>query len=412
MNSKIKNMLSAFSCNMLTMIKNFKIKRSSEIILMGAWMGTKFADNSRYLYQYLFKNKEMLGIKRVVWVTRNYNVKELLEKMGYEVYIIGSKESDYWHLKAGIHIICNAAYDLTGFQTDIDSKLSFGAKKIQLWHGVGGIKAIGGASNKAKESISKDTILKRIIHSHVFNELFTIGGWGEAHIMATGLENAFCNIEYSRCREDRIFISGYPRNCECIKYTPREQEFFELLKQYKDCFLYLPTFRSDSSHFVHPLHNRKLVEFIKNNNCLWIEKPHTADLNNDAIVQNIDNVFNMEPAFDVNTIYQRMTCIITDYSSVSFDAIHQNIPLAIYAPDIEQFKNSDVGFIIDFEKVFEKMLCTNSDGLYQLIEKATLDNKKYLKDLAYDYKLIDKYAFDNKNKTYNDIWNDICSLKK
>ncbi len=53
-------------------------------------MGEKFADNSRFLFQYLHQEKQELLLKRVIWVTRNKNLKDELSEMGYEVYLCGS----------------------------------------------------------------------------------------------------------------------------------------------------------------------------------------------------------------------------------------------------------------------------------------------------------------------------------
>jgi len=382
-------------------------RRDDSCVLIGAWMGTKFADNSRYLFQYLNSNKDKLGLKHVVWVTRDNDVYSLINGMGYECYLIGTPQSDYYHLKSGIHIICNAANDIPGFPSDIDCKYSFGAKKIQLWHGVGGIKAVGAASNKAKSLSHRRSMIKRIAHARPFNSWLSLGGWAEAKVLATGRECANANIAYIGCRPDRIFLSGYPRNCECIEYLQSELDVINKISQYNGAILYLPTFRSDISHYKHPLENQEVREYIQNNNILWIEKPHTADHFFDYGHAGNKNFCALKPTFDINAIYRNVSCVITDYSSVVFDAVYFEKPLIMYAPDIEEFRNGDVGFLIEYEAMFKSMICTKLLELQKRIASVFDSEEMYVENRANEYRRINEYAFENKKMTYEEIWNDI-----
>ena len=406
---QIKN---AIKDNLYTSAQGIRIHRDRSVVLMGAWMGTKFADNSRYLYQYLFENRKKLGLKEVIWVTRDKQVNKSLNDMGYHSCLIGTKKSDYWHLKAGIHILCNAVGDIPNFHSDIDSRLSFGAKKIQLWHGVGGIKAVGLASNKSKQNTdSHSGAVKKILGSNFYKSWTSPGNWINAYVLATSKESAQANIGYIGCSPDRIFISGYPRNCECLKYLPEEEEFIDKLRLYTGSILYLPTFRSDDSDYVHPLKNDNIRKYIKRNNILWIEKPHTADIKGDAVVAEDANICNLDSSFDINTIYDKVSCVMTDYSSVAFDAVYHKKPLIMYCPDIDEFRHGDVGFMIDFESYFRDELCENLDDTLKLMQEAYQNSNQYLADRKDSYWKINEYAFDNRTYSYEEIWNDICALK-
>lgn len=389
-----------------------KKRRDNSIVLVGAWMGTKFADNSRFLYQYLFENKKKLGLRKVIWITRNKNVNEMLNQMGYESYMAGSKESNHWHLKAGIHILCNGFDEMSNFKPDIDTRLSFGAKKIQLWHGVGGIKSVGQSSNEAKKHAQEHSgVVNKVLISKAFKSWASPGGWANAYVLATGKECSKANIAYIGCRPDLVFISGYPRNCECIKYLPEELKIIDKIKSFLGSVLYLPTFRSDDSDYVHPLKDERIRKYIKDNNILWIEKPHTADVKGDAVVEADTNICNLDSSFDINTIYDKVSCVITDYSSVAFDAVYHHKPLVMYCPDIDQFRHGDVGFMMDFEGYFKEELCEDLDGAYGLIVQAISDGETFLDNRKDSYWKINQYAFDNKTYSYEEIWRDICALK-
>lgn len=121
------------SVNLAVCVYGLFFKRNNKIILVGAWMGEKFADNSRFLFQYLISNKEALEIDTVVWATRNEKVYRELNEIGYISVLCGTKESKYWHLKAGTHIICNAS-NRAGHEADIDIQYSWGQKNsIVAW---------------------------------------------------------------------------------------------------------------------------------------------------------------------------------------------------------------------------------------------------------------------------------------
>ena len=109
---KIINKLKLFISNIGMAIQSLFWKKDKSVVLIGAWFGEKFADNSRYLFQYLDAYKEENHITRVIWVTRSKQVCALLKKMGYEAYLIGTIESTKAHKLAGYHIVCNAPTEI------------------------------------------------------------------------------------------------------------------------------------------------------------------------------------------------------------------------------------------------------------------------------------------------------------
>ena len=258
-----------FWFNIISLIGGFILGRNKRIVLVGAWMGERFSDNSRYLFQYLHENKDTLGLDDVIWATRNEELVQILKKEGYHSCLVGTSESRSLHLKAGIHIICNMAFRRLNLKTDIDTKYSFGSKRIQLWHGVG-IKSVGYSSNEYKKINPVQSILKRIIHSRRLAIFNTLGAWENARVLATSPSNAALISKVLGCSERDIVISGYPRNCECLHLLDNEQNVINLLKQYNRVILYLPTFRDANSSYDSPLKDPKMLEYIKQNNILWV----------------------------------------------------------------------------------------------------------------------------------------------
>ncbi|HFI0578347.1 TPA: CDP-glycerol glycerophosphotransferase family protein, partial [Streptococcus suis] len=392
--------------NSFVLILNLFIRRDQSIILIGSWMGEKFADNSRFLFQYLHQEKQELLLKRVIWVTRNQNLKDELSEMGYEVYLCGSLKSFYWHLKSGVHILCNAIYVLQDgrFLPDIDTSLSFGAKRIQLWHGIA-IKSVGAASN---ETI-KTQISNKVSNLSWLKYFLSRGGWADYLLLSTSDKNREDMYKISRCNPDNIFISSYPRTFKCLELLPSEVAVIKKISSFTNKLIYLPTFRSSYENYQHPLTNPNVVEFIKKNNILWIEKQHSAS---DFSVKNfsqIENVFCLDENFDVNVLYDYVDGVISDYSSAVFDAIYRDIPILMYVPDLEEFKQGDVGLLFDLESYCQSLIVYDLEELVEMISDVIY--KRYFRDSRLsDYVKNMELFYENRHSSYKEFWQEITVL--
>lgn len=378
--------------NILTVIFNVFIRRDTSVWIIGGWMGKRFADNSRYLYQYLHQNKEQYGIKKVIWITRSSEIYSELKTMGYTVEMINSVKGIFWHLKSGVHVVCNMPYDNGGFFGDINGNLSYGAKKIQLWHGFP-IKA----NQKGKSALSG-----RKIHKSKLYKLSLPGEWNEKqYIISISKE---CSERYKVWfgKENLNLVEcGYPRNCECVRYLKIEEELFERIGKYNISILYLPTFRNQEIEFHHPLSDDKLVQWIRENNVMWIEKPHSASAMDNffAEAQNRigDNLVQLSDVFDVNVLLPKVTLLITDYSSVSVDAIYFDRPVVYYVPDFETYCSSDRGLTDGFEKVTKGPKAYRVDEILNCIKERLECPKPSLKE---EYIEIKELMFDGRIFNY------------
>jgi CDP-glycerol glycerophosphotransferase (TagB/SpsB family) len=311
-------------------------------------MGEKFSDNTRYIFQHISDNKEKYGINKAVWVTRDKKTYDTLCGMGYDVAKMHSIKSYYYHLKAGVHLICNMYYKTNQFNGDILGNWSYLATKIQLFHGVG-IKACG---KMRSNRVSRNNIMTML--SDVINDfsLLSPGGWNKCYFLATSSENKrIAKYDYGYA-DNRIIVAGYPRLCECPRLLPKEEEvinkIFEYRLRHKRIILYLPTFREDSAKYIRPYDIEGFGDFITKNNIFWMEKRHSADIN--QVDANVENVYSLNSNFDINVIYKYIDLLITDYSSAASDAIYWNKLTLEYCPDFKDYKNNERGFVAPFDK--------------------------------------------------------------
>lgn len=366
--------------NLFTFIVNCFIWRDKRIVLFGAWMGDKFTDNPRYLYQYLYEHKDEYDVKKVVWVTRNQYVYNMLQGEGYEVYMMHSLQSYYYHFKAGVHFICNISFPVKGYDGDIMGQLSGHALKINMFHGVA-IKAgkSTGEVNKTRGVIGKVRFVLR--HNRMFNDVFTPGHWDKAYQLSTSKECSRRDAMFCGVDEKWFLETGYPRNCEVARYTEEEERIVKLIKSHGITILYVPTFR-ESGEVPHPLSDEKLIRFLIENDFLWVEKQHPAS-KNAVKIENLEaNVLYLDKSFDINIIIPVISLLVSDYSSVTYDAMAFDKPVIYYVPDYDYYLTNERGFLCDYKELVGGFEAETIDELIFRLDCAFNDDS-YQKLLSY-----------------------------
>ena len=363
--------------NLYSFFAGLFFRRSKKNVIIGSWGGRNFSDNSRFLYQYLFENKHAFGLNNVVWATRDENIHDELVKNGYSCCLIGTKESKRYHLTSKVHIICNMYSNTLSFEPDIDTKYSCGARKIQLWHGVG-IKACGNLSNQAKK---KNSVLRNFFRKYL-SFLFSEGLWKRCFFVATSEENKRIAIFDYGFSSKKVLIGIYPRLCSKANLLGKEKEILAAIEQKKrtnKIILYLPTFRKNMQSFISPEMIKGFGEWISKNNYIWICKNHAAN-SKLCSLHSSPNTICLPDDFDVNIIYDYVDMVISDYSSASSDAIFKKIITLEYCPDFDYYKNDDRGFVNEFMNyhIFEPVF--HPDNLFSEIDnKIALDPLKISK---------------------------------
>lgn len=381
MNNRIKqfyNIIENVKWNLYTTIESVSKRRDPTVWLFGAWMGEKFADNSRFLFQYLHDNKSKYGIEDVIWASRNPKVVEELMSMGYHSVLIGTKESRIAHLTAKVHIICNSDGN-SGSKGDIDTRFSLNAIKINLWHGVG-IKASGCLKNG-----NTNSKIRRFIHENIVVPLNTPGHWKKCYFLTTSSESERVihldnNIPYNH-----IIRGTYPRLCECNRLLLEEEKVIKQIKSLKKLgnrvVLYLPTFRNTDSCYILPEKTENFDEFLTGNNIIWIEKKHSADKQQSEF-HTRQNVIALNSDFDINVIYKYIDLLVTDYSSAASDAMFWGKPTLEYCPDFQTYSNTDRGFVAPFEKYHAFPPIINPDDIQRaILERLEASDKHRISEI-------------------------------
>ena len=362
--------------NLFTGAVNLVIRRDRKVLLFGSWMGDRYADNSRFLYQYLQENKELYDIDKLVWVTRSDEIYDELKSRGCEVYMMNSLKSLYYHFKAGVHVVCNMSHPVKGYKGDIMGQFSGKAVKINMWHGIP-LKAGKSTGENVKKSGIKGRIKHFLRNNRLFNALFTPGHWDKAYYFSTGREctrllSMFCGVP-----EEQFIECGYPRDIELSNPLDGEKAVIEQLKAKDKVILYVPTFR-EGGEVPHPLSDASVREFIEKNGCLWVEKPHSAAKDAVKLEGLGEHVLYLDGSFDINTVLPYISVLLTDYSSVCFDAFAYDKPVLYYAPDYKHYATKERGFITDYKGMVRGYGARDTEGLVAKLARF-FDEESYRK---------------------------------
>lgn len=398
MKSKLYRLLYLLT-NLCVSILNVFIRRDKQIWLFGAWMGNRFSDNPRYLFQYVDENKDTLSVKKVIWVTRNAQVYSLLRESGYNVYLCGTLKSFYWHIKSGVHVVCDIPNKTGEYSGDIDGLYSWGAIKLQTWHGVG-VKACGRLKN---DSLN----YKGIRFNKDFRHYFYPGGWDKCYWLVTSKEDARAKALDFGLDESQLIISCYPRNCKNLKCFESEQIIIDQLQGLrnsgKKLVIYLPTFRSkdDENSFIAPIQIEGFLPFIETHNIVWIEKRHSASTYHADKVQS-PNVLYIESDFDVNLIYECVDIVVSDYSSSTSDALAKNLRVLDYVPDYDHYTKDDRGFVADYYSYHPGIVVKEPLEFLKALEE-TISDEYFTDRRRRKYSECKTLLFDGRALDMNDI---------
>ncbi len=401
--TRLKNLL----CNIASMVKSKFQKRDNKIILFGAWFGQSFSDTPRCLFQYLSENKNRYELKHVVWVTRNPKVWAELLEMGYECYMMYSDESKYYHKRAGIHIICNSAWSGDTVKGDILGEYSFGAKKVNLWHGVCPVKKVGRLSNDFQnQSKTLYRMIRDKMQSSQFFRALTYGkgGWGDAYYLTTtkrGTEvmQGMLGIVRERCIE-----TGNPRACGYLKLMKGEKKIIDEIGKHSAAILYLPTFRKNDNEFDYEHLSEVMYRKYRNDDILFLQKLHNASKGKlDKRCR--DRICNISDDIDITTVIPYVDIVVTDYSSVLADAVFFDKKLIFYIPDLQSYADKDVGLIDEYYDIIDGISARDDKEFLQIVKRQMEDDYQVPIE---KYEKIKKCYWGN-IKEYDVIWHDIMN---
>ncbi len=318
--------------------------KSEKIWVFGAWQGKLFADNSKYLFEYV--SKEHSEIK-AVWLTGNRKIVKELRAKGYRAFKSFSLGGIWYVARAGLVFETEGEWDIAPYFSYEQTQV------FQLWHGMG-VKAMHWKNKDGKISMISQQEKDR------FNSYYWLST-SELYSKTIG--------ELLQVDPSRFIITGYPRNDTAVT-KPYNQHMLSLKKANPDSkfIIYMPTHRNfgKDDYLVHNFQELQQVDqMLRSHNIFMVYKPHFHELKNLVSIENSftniilakeENLWN-----DAYLYLHYFDALISDYSSITTDFMCIGKPVILFAFDLENYKTGDAGLNDFFWRIPGGPICFTWD---------------------------------------------------
>ena len=336
---------------MLYNLPHFSNKRDNKLWVFGAWMGKKYEDNSRALFEYV--NEQHRDTIRAVWLANTDSIVTDVRNRGYEAYRVDSVKGVEIAKRAGVAIYTNSLMDFGQFPK------IYGAFIVSLWHGVG-FKKIYNDKYSGWQLFAKKMADK--IFSWTHRDL-TI-------VTSKYVAKQFSGI-FGLKKNAVIRICGQPRNDLFKKNILRENVLRRnTIDNTKKIIIYMPTYRGKDlgenamERIVDNLYKSDFLNrILTESNSVFVAKLHP---NNFVILDN-DEVESNQELLGISDV------LITDYSSCCVDFALLNRPIVFYQPDEEEFLKKSEPLYDELMSRIHIGRCTTPEELANSIMNPSLD---------------------------------------
>jgi CDP-glycerol glycerophosphotransferase (TagB/SpsB family) len=344
--------------------------KDKRLWVFGAWYGQRYSDNSRYLFEYVYRNESEV---RAVWLTRNNEIFKEIKRNGKEVYYTRSLKGFWMALRASVAFVSSG-------MIDVNSVACYGALKVQLWHGIPLKKIefddkISGIPDRRKLSNRLKYLWRKIFYHY---DLVVSSSPTVSERLASAFEIGM----------EQILLTGYPRSDVILGGNPPPICIFEELRKKwnaEKMIFYAPTFRRQDNGGVELFRGmdfQKLQKCLVSHKAAFFIKLHYVQREQTLLCNDETNLYRVHllseaEAPDINYILPRTDILITDYSSVYFDYLLLNRPIIFTPFDIQNYKAVDREFYEDYDHATPGGKCKDWDEVVDAIDDVFNGNDLY-----------------------------------
>ena len=316
--------------------------KDKNLWVFGCWEGKIYADNSKYLFEWVNDNKPMI---KAVWLTGNQEAFNEVKTAGYRVEKIGTIKAFLILARAAIIIETEGNSDIGGYRPGR-------CKVVQLWHGVAPKKM-----NYRRKYGKISTALRNLVFD--YHE--------KSYWMVSSEQNKITMKDFFNMGDDHAFVTGYARNDNLLLEQGNSPVSKFLDEKYAGCkrIIYMPTHRNFGEGGQKAFSGDELLsvnEYLRNHNYVMVFKPHLHELKNyldmEAALSNIVLAKDQKLFSDVYSYINAFDLLICDYSSIEYDFLCTKKPIVLFPYDIDTFRISD-GLFDYFENVPCGPFCYN-----------------------------------------------------
>ena len=280
-----------------------------------------------------------------VFVVENIGMLDIYNSVFFEMltdkyrvdYLIKRSNFDYYHFNNMIVKMHTRAATLTIGSGSLSREMLSGDENhLTLWHGLGWMK-------KTEVIPEKFTVGRIVCSSEYCVERY------KKHFLAEkalGLGSVQTDVLLNQ-----NFVSKYRQEIR-VKYAIPDDA---------GIIVFAPTFRIGKNYQYYDLgmEVEALAAELKKHNLYVITKKHhilnavfiDKGIDTSGVYTSSDNHFIVDEEYDFYQLVAAADCFATDYSSSMYYAFIMNLPVFLYAPDVEEYKAGPNGFEIDYPDI-------------------------------------------------------------
>ena len=337
---------------------NLCIPKNKTIWIFGSWKGETYNDNSKYLYEYVYKKTD--SPIRAIWLTKKKSIIEQLKKEGKECYYFYSLPGMCYSIIAGVAVVSRTWFDLP-FTTLLFPQRTL---YVQLWHGTP-LKKL-------------DKLLRGSLFSQILKIIFRVYSGRDYDLVISATEkNVFIYQDIFSISKKNIKILGQPRNDALFS---QKKEIMVPARKKKKIILYMPTWRSYPYNYFDKKFGfdlKKLESFLYKENCLLVVKLHFHDQEKYKKQFSSKYIIFINDIDDIYPYLSSVDILLTDYSSIFYDFLLVKKPIIFLPFDIARY-TKDVGeFYHGYEKVTPGYKAKNWDEVIGEIKNIFKGKDRY-----------------------------------
>lgn len=366
------------------------LKPKKNLWLFGSDMGRKYAQNSKYLFEYVIANHPEI---EAYWITCSPGVYMELKAKGLPVLDNLTLKGAYYSHVAELKIVSTWFNDI--LFTFPHQKLAY------LMHGIAAKKVY--YDNVPKKTVKQSFITRLKIALSVW---FIINYKLEYSCFSPVTSEFFKEKMIHAMRNNNVFVTGQPRTDAFLHLDAKAIRNKYGISEDQIIVSYMPTHRSYGAGEPSPhlfIDNKEAIQYFKDNNIVVVWKQHINMLQKYKHLE-CDNCFK-ELSFDYSVDPQELLFVsdvlITDWSSCFIDYMLLKKPILFYHYDDYEKDDNDLYFGTEVLSKVGKISKTE-DKLLSDIKHALEQKESDMQDM--DWKMLNE-IYDDKSceRCYNQL---------
>jgi CDP-glycerol glycerophosphotransferase (TagB/SpsB family) len=346
------------------------IPKQHNLILFGSWFGNKYADNTKYMYEYLLSREDL----EIYWYTKNKEIYNKLKEEGKPVVLSSQPKAIWKQIRARMLI---STVQVAEFNNFFLSNCVY----LDLGHG-SPIKDSGFdmynycypelQTTKDKKSIA----YLQLIRKHIDYYMVVASDEIEKIIQKAFHVHQGNTLNLGKPRNDvfydKILRKGINTNIDDIKGD-------------RKAIVYMPTHRSGGTHgpggsikmqMEELLDLPRIQNICKKYNHVFLIKKHYYHRHENENLSKYPNIYDItNEDIDSQVLLYQADALITDYSACYIDYLLLNRPIIFYPYDLEYFLKNERNMYIPYDEITVGPKTGNREELTQFIEDLCRENQ-------------------------------------